>query len=388
MKKTILFVPGFVVDVYSEIEASFVELCANTNRAVDFLWLVPPIEAAANRFSRPENRGRLTEPVWVEHLRRHGIPYVVGDIRPFDVRHNVELFKRLFREHPIDAVYTHFGVERFWATMLGKWFGKKTIWNEHWHSLGTRFVAPKKLFYLLFVDSFISVSGFIARTLPAGIPTHTIPNAIRGDVPRQTGPRAQQREGLGLPTQGTVVLMVAEFRPDKRHYLALDVCRDVARVRPETVFVFLGDGVLRHEFERRAAAAGLGNVVCPGHVDNVDAYYAIADICILTSHNEPFGYCVLEAMKFGLPMVTFNTGGPAEVLQHEETGILIDEGNLTAFAREVVALVDDPGRRARLGKNARVAVRRDFSRDVWIDALFGAMTDILRDRSDSAPRIA
>lgn len=389
MKKTVLFVPGFVVDVYSEIEASFIDLCAAPNRTIDFLWLVPSIDGPANRFARPESRGALREPVWVEQLRRHNIPYVVADIHPWDAVHNYRVFRQLFREHDIDAVYTHFGVERFWATMFGKLFGKTTIWNEHWHSLGTRFTLPKRLFYRLFVDSFISVSGYIARTLPASIPTHTILNAIHGDAPAPADkPREERRTTLGLPATGPVVLMVAEFRPDKRHFVALDVCRDVAAHHPDTVFVFLGDGALRQEFLRRASAAGLKHVISPGHVDNVDDYYDVADVCMLTSHNEPFGYCVLEAMKFGVPMVAFNAAGPAEILQNQKTGALVEECNIGAFAREVVRLIDDPPLRARIGANARKAVRDDFSRAVWIKALVSAMNDILRDPPGSAPKIS
>ena len=377
MKKTILFVPGFVVDVYSEIEASFVELCAQPNPFVDFVWLVPSIQSPLNRFAAPANRERLREPVWMEALRRNGIRYVVGDIHKFGVLHNIRLFRRLFREYQIDAVYTHFGLERFWSVFLGKLWGKTTVWNEHWHSLGNQFGGAKAVFYRMFVDAFISVSDFITTTLPGGIPVWTIRNAIRVEPTEHSTSSAEGRARLGLPANGKIVLMVAEFRPDKRHMFALQACRAISQRYVDTNFVFLGDGVLRTEFVRQVRAKRLERVFSPGHVHNVADYYAVADVCILTSHYEPFGYCVLEAMKYGVPMVAFDCGGPAEIIVDGRTGMLVAESaSPREFADIVSGLLGDDDRRKALGQHARDAVRRDFNREAWIRRLVSALNSI------------
>lgn len=392
MKKTILFVPGFVVDVYSEIEASFVELCAQPNPFVDFVWLVPSIKSPLNRFASPENRERLQEPVWMEALRRNQIRYVVGDIHRLGVLHNIMLFRRLFREYQIDAVYTHFGLERFWAAFLGKLWGKTTVWNEHWHSLGNPFGRAKAVFYRTFVDAFISVSEFITTTLPRGIPTWTIRNAIRVDPPGHppdSSDGAAGRANLGLPADGPVVLMVAEFRADKRHMFALEACRAISMRHTDANFVFLGDGTLRAEFTRRARAQRLGRVFSPGHVHNVVDYYAVADVCILTSHYEPFGYCVLEAMKYGVPMVAFDCGGPAEIIVDGKTGMLVAESaSAREFADAVSSLLADDNRRTELGQQARDAVRRDFNREAWIRRLVSALSSIANDAPIMTKRTA
>lgn len=380
MKKIILIVPGFVVDVYSEIEASFVELCAQPNPFVDFVWLVPSITSPLNRFASPENRQRLKEPVWMEALRRNRIRYVVGDIHGLGVLHNIRLFRGLFRDYQIDAVYTHFGLERFWAAFFGKLWGKTTVWNEHWHSLGNPFGGAKAVFYRMFVDAFISVSDFITTTLPREIPTWTIRNAIRvepiGHPPDSSG-SAAGRAGLGLPADGPIVLMVAEFRQDKRHMFALEACLAISERHGDANFVFLGEGTLRMEFMRQVRAQRLGRVFSPGHVHNVADYYAVADVCILTSHYEPFGYCVLEAMKFGVPMVAFDCGGPAEIIVHGKTGMLVAESaSAREFADAVSRLLADDSRRTELGHQARDAVRRDFNREAWIRQIVGALSSI------------
>ncbi len=49
----ILLVPGFVADTYSEIERSYVELCAQAPEGVEFVWLVPDISSKYNSFAKP-----------------------------------------------------------------------------------------------------------------------------------------------------------------------------------------------------------------------------------------------------------------------------------------------------------------------------------------------
>lgn len=374
----VLVVPGFVVDTYSEIERSYVELSARRDPDVEYIWLVPDVRWPYNRFARPRSRYTLDEPVWVPPLRQHAIRYVVGNVSPYNVAGNYRLFRDLFRRYGIDAVYTHFGFERFWAAILAKRWGKRVIWNEHWHSLGTRYVISKRIFYRLFVDDFIAVSDFIARRLPAGGRVHTVANAIRvpGDLAAYAKARVPTGVGLGA---GAVVLMVAAFRPEKRHDLALAVCAEVLRVAPDTRFIFLGAGDGRFAFLEQARRLGIGDQVqAPGHVDDVDAYYAMADVCILTSHNEPFGYVVLEAMSHGLPIVAFASGGPAEIIRDGRTGYLVADGDTATFAQRVLELLRDGSRRGALGEAARRAVRENYDREAWIGRINAIVKESVR----------
>jgi glycosyltransferase involved in cell wall biosynthesis len=322
--------------------------------------------------------------VWVARLRERGVPYVVGNVARFNAVANFLLFWRVLRRERIDAVYTHFGFERFWATFFGKLLGRTVIWNEHWHSLGTRYTAIKRLFYRLFVDEFIAVSRYIADTLPRGAVVHAIPNAIgpATDAPADKETVRRLRTALALPLDAKIVLMVAEFRADKRPLLALEICgRVAAQAAQHVVFVFLGDGQLRAQFLQQVERMGLSDrVISPGHVNNVDDYYRCADVSILTSEYEPFGYCVLEAMRHTLPVVSFDTGGPSEIIRNGETGLLVPEGNAGAFSDAVLELLIDEPRRRRLGNEAKVAVAERFSRQVWI----AAVLNVLKGHSPSA----
>lgn len=376
----ILLVPGFVADTYCEIERSYVELCARAAGEVEFLWLVPKIDGSYENFAKPESRGVVREPLYVSYLREEGIPYVIGKISKYNAVANLRLFIRLFREHHIDAVYTHFGYERFWATFCAKLLGKVTIWNEHWYSLGMRYAAAKKWFYRVFVDEFIAVSTFISRTLPAGASVHTIRNgiwpAVRQPVDRQV--RADLRLKLGIAADSTVLLMVAAFQPQKRHSIALDICARLLRQRSDLTFVFLGEGPTRKAFLDAANDCGLAaHILAPGYVQNVDDYYTAADISMLTSCDEGFGYVVLEAMQHGLPVVVYDTGAPAETVRHAETGFVIRDGDREGFVSVLLRLIENEELRREMGGRARRSVREEYNREAWINTLNTALRDIV-----------
>jgi glycosyltransferase involved in cell wall biosynthesis len=382
-KPCILFVPGFVADTYSEIEQSCVELCAAENRNIEFLWLVPDISSNYDNFARPESRATLKEPVYLPYLRSNNVPYIVGTISKFNVIENLLLFRRIFREHQVDAVYTHFGLERFWAAFIGKLFGKTIIWNEHWYSLGMRFGPLKRLFYRSFVDEFICVSEFIRRTLPRKKQVHTILNGIRPEASGKRSGAALRalRRQLGIDANMKVVLMVAAFTPQKRHEIALKLCEEILNKRKDVMFCFLGDGVTRNSFLAQVKERGLrDHILAPGYVRNVDDYYSVADICILTSYCEGFGYTVLEAMRYGCAMVAFDTGAPPELIRSGETGFVVPEGDLDSFTSSMMELIDNPTLRLVMGKNARRAVRERHSRELWIARVHATLGDIVTRR--------
>ena len=375
-KVTILLVPGFVVDTLSQIEQGLVQLCAEPSGDIEFLWLVPSISAKHNRFANRENRRLLSEPVWVPELRRYRIRYVVADVSKYNFVSNFLLFRRILETNHVDAVYTHFGYERFWATLCAKLLGRTTIWNEHWYSLGMRHAAFKRIFYRLFVDEHIAVSRFIAGTLPGGASVHVVPNSLPRRMPRELSATEarSRRMKLGLPADSKVVLMVAAFTPQKRHALALDICARVLRDRKDVAFVFLGDGTTRHPFMAEAASRGLDkHVIAPGYRQNVEDYYAVSDMCMLTSVNEGFGYAVLEAMGHGLPTVVFDSGALVELVRHEESGFIVEEGDIQGFADRLLGLLADEDMRRNAGQRANRIVETEYERESWIRHLRGTL---------------
>jgi len=102
-----------------------------------------------------------------------------------------------------------------------------------------------------------------------------------------------------------------------------------------------------------------GDVVITGYKENVLDYLSLIDIFVLPSREDPFPLVVLEAMAAARPVVAFAVGGVPEALT-PETGILIKEQNLEALKDAIVALVQNPERRASMGTAARRRAEENF----------------------------
>lgn len=90
----------------------------------------------------------------------------------------------------------------------------------------------------------------------------------------------------------------------------------------------------------------------------VTAWYRSADIQVIPSWYEPFGMVVLEGMLHGLALVASDLGGPAEILKHGRTGLLVPPRDAAALAAAVLRLLEDAKLRRRLAAAAAAEVRR------------------------------
>lgn len=86
----------------------------------------------------------------------------------------------------------------------------------------------------------------------------------------------------------------------------------------------------------------------------------VADVQVIPSRYEPFGMVVLEGMRHGLPIVATKLGGPAVILEHGRTGLLVPAWDSGALAAAILRLVRSPGLRRRLGAAAAGEVRRNW----------------------------
>jgi glycosyltransferase involved in cell wall biosynthesis len=116
----------------------------------------------------------------------------------------------------------------------------------------------------------------------------------------------------------------------------------------------IGDGTARDGVE--AALAPLGSrVIWTGALDlqAVAHRLAQADLYVWPAINEAFGMAVLEAQASGVPVVAGASGGVAEIVAHEISGLLVPPADIAAFGAAVRRLLVEPRSRQRFGAAAR-----------------------------------
>jgi len=95
-------------------------------------------------------------------------------------------------------------------------------------------------------------------------------------------------------------------------------------------------------------------------------FYAGLDVFALPSRSDSFGLVLLEAWANGTPNLAYRAGGVAEVIRHEEDGLLVTCGDTDALAAALGRFVQDEDLRRRLGETGRARTKVDFR---WGDKL-------------------
>lgn len=171
------------------------------------------------------------------------------------------------------------------------------------------------------------------------------------------------RSRLGLSQDTSIVLMVARVTPMKRIELLIRAMDGVVKNRPNTVAVIVGevyaaDLSYRRELDAMIANLGLGrHVLFWGFERELRPIYQEASLLVLCTENEPLGRCILEAQAAGLPVIAPDAGGPAEIIQNEQSGVLLNPFTPDRLGASIVGLLNDEIARERLRDGSRLRVR-------------------------------
>jgi N-acetyl-alpha-D-glucosaminyl L-malate synthase BshA len=154
------------------------------------------------------------------------------------------------------------------------------------------------------------------------------------------------------PNGERLLLHASNFRKVKR---VTDVVRIFAAVKKEipAKLLFVGDGPERSTAEDLSRELGVCNdILFVGKQEQMEDILAIADVFLLTSEYESFGLAALEAMAAGVPVISTNAGGLAEINIHEQTGFLCPVGDVDAMSQYALQLLKDEKKLSSFRKKA------------------------------------
>jgi glycosyltransferase involved in cell wall biosynthesis len=164
------------------------------------------------------------------------------------------------------------------------------------------------------------------------------------------GSAAALRLQLGIAPQEPVCLMLGRLHEEKGQFVLLAALADVRLQKRGIRVLFVGDGPHRSSMEEAARGLGLENVVSfLGPRTDVPVLMAAADVVVVPSLAESFGFVALEAMALGRPVVAAATGGLTELIDDGRTGLLVSPGDPVALAAGISRLLANPPLAAALG---------------------------------------
>ena len=150
-----------------------------------------------------------------------------------------------------------------------------------------------------------------------------------------------------------VVIFVGRLTVQKGPAYFLDLARKVLDERPETIFVFVGNGDMYQHLLLTSAYQQLsGSVLFAGFLRDSakDRLYQRADVFVMPSVSEPFGIVALEAAMAGVPVIISKTSGASEVLP---SSIKLDFWDTDQMAKSVLKLIAKGDFGRELGERVR-----------------------------------
>jgi glycosyltransferase involved in cell wall biosynthesis len=121
---------------------------------------------------------------------------------------------------------------------------------------------------------------------------------------------------------------------------------------PEAEMWIFGDGPFRNKLETFAG----NSVKFFGNIDNAQRRALLAKCWVLMvpGVREGWGLNIIEANALGVPCVAYNVPGLRDSVRNQDTGILVESGNIRSLAENTVSLIENPIKRKELSQAALV----------------------------------
>ncbi|RYL94290.1 glycosyltransferase family 1 protein [Sporolactobacillus sp. THM7-4] len=231
------------------------------------------------------------------------------------------------------------------------------------------------------VSMIVTVSDYIRKTITdrfpgAGNKTQTVYSGVDlqnyhpGWTDKGASIRTEMREKTGLGDK-KIALFVGRLSKVKGPHILLQAIPEIVEEHPDSMLVFVGskwfgDNQVNNYVKYLYTLGALHQkyvtfvkFVKPQDIPNL---YTMSDIFVCCSQwQEPLARVHYEAMAAGLPIITTNRGGNAEVIENGENGIVIDHfDDPHEYARVINSLFDDKSKRTEMGKNGRRIAERSY----------------------------
>lgn len=248
-------------------------------------------------------------------------------------------------------------------------------------SLHNEMFAPKKIgneqavFCLETVHQIITVSDFIKKTVENNYPiaagkVRTVYSGVNPDgfypvwteEARKIREKIKRQFGIG---NGKIVLVVTRLSEKKGVHLVVAAMEEVLKEYPQSVLMVVGskwygsnrvDDYVSHVYNL-AKNIPEKHVIFTGFIPprQVVEFFSAGDIFVCASQwQEPLARIHYEAMAAGLPIITTDRGGNAEVIEGYGNGIIVPEYNNSGdFARAINSLLEDPSTALDMGRRGR-----------------------------------
>lgn len=316
---------------------------------------------------------------WVyDELCRRGVEPILLDAKgSFNWRYLLNL-RDIIRRERVDVIQSHLLGANVYSALAGLLTRIPVIATFHGAvdvASRERFMGLKFGAINLGAKAVVAVSedlrqNLLQRTPLAGKKLKVIYNGIPCEafaVPKSD----ILRKRFGWGPEVVVVGSLGNIRPAKGYDILLRAAALVKTHSRPFRFVIAGQGKAGLEEKLLALREELGlteTVQFLGFNDDPAAFLANLDIFLLSSVSEGFSIATIQAMAAGLPVLVTKSGGPQEIVSHNETGWMVEPNDPAGIADALLRLASDKELAMRLAMQGKSHAVSTFDLDTMLQA--------------------
>lgn len=158
-----------------------------------------------------------------------------------------------------------------------------------------------------------------AEVIPVGLELSNFDDSVDIDY----------RAMLGISEEKKILLYVGKVEPRRKPLFLMDVYDGLKRRNEGVALIYVGKGEMLEQVHAYAVQKGLDDVHFIDSVpqNELPSLYKQSDLFLLPTRYEIFGMVLLEAMYFGVPVMTYSAAGPLDVIDDGIDGIVMRDFN-------------------------------------------------------------
>ncbi len=306
---------------------------------------------------------RDASPVFLDAARGAGLQTVVFENRKMLDLACASSIRAYIKENHVDVIHSHGYKEDFFG-ILSLSHVPKIATNHLWKNTTFKLRCYRLLdaFLLRFFDRVVGVSDELVSEMQ-GLGIKNVSKIANGiDIDRYVinNKSSKVLEQFAIPPDAVVLGMVSSLTPEKNHRIIFECLEKMNN--PHLRLLIVGSGKQEGYLRDVVAQKGLDRqVIFAGRQENIAEILSVVNIYLLPSLAEGLPMSLLEAMACGKAVIASKVGENANVIAHQENGLIVRPGDLAELELSIGNLLHDPELIKKYGDKARQTVVSHFS---------------------------
>jgi len=262
--------------------------------------------------------------------------------------------------------------------ILIKLFRIKILYHLHGKGADINYYKHRKLYDFVYRNAFVIC---LSENLKKDIFFYTgSPYVINNGIPEikfNSKTKDSQTDGIirilylsnFIKTKGVIDLLEAsKILASKQYNFKIQL---LGQYRGELTKDFFDDYISKNELDNYVEIVG------PKFGKEKEEYFLNSDIFVFPTYNEAFGLVILEAMQYGLPVISTHEGSIPEIIEDGITGILIKKRDINALVDKISLLISNKDLRKQMGKRGQLRFKENYTETIFEENLVRIFKQIL-----------